>query len=277
MQCVNPGCRKLIARHSSFCAYCGATTTRPRYGRWLAAAALVVLLAGGWVSWGQRYLSAQSQTSQSPRPQIVAGRSEEDERPVVQNTSAPLEAGTYTAPAAAATSTTAGRAGVEETAAESPTMPADTNLTSLATASASSVLAPEQTACCGLVFFSPDNVLDRDLDTSWVEGVPGPGIGQQLVIQFARPVTIGRIGLDVGYDRDAAIFFANHRVRRVRLTFSDGSTQHINFRDRRGMQFATLAAVTTSTVALTIEDIYPGSKYDDTPIAEVEVWGYEAP
>jgi hypothetical protein len=160
-----------------------------------------------------------------------------------------------------------------------PTLPAKEviNLTSLAAASASSVLAPEKTERFGVVRFDPGNILDHDPVTSWVEGVAGPGIGEQLVLGFSRPISVMRIGLDVGLDRDETIFYANNRVRSVRLIFSDGSTQSVEFRDQRGIQYVSIADVTTSSIAIVIADVYPGSKYDDTPIAEVEVWGYMGP
>jgi hypothetical protein len=108
-----------------------------------------------------------------------------------------------------------------------------------------------------------------------VEGVAGPGIGEQLKLVFPQPISVTRLGVDVGFDRDEPIFYANNRVRRARLLFSDGSTQSVEFLDRRGIQYVASAGVTTTFITIVIDDVYPGSKYDDTPIAEVEVWGYE--
>lgn len=163
---------------------------------------------------------------------------------------------------ATSASVVAGPTGVEE------------NLTLLATASASSVLAPEQTEQFGLVRFDPGNALDQDLTTSWVEGVEGAGLGEQLVLAFPRPISITRLGIDVGFDRDEPIFYANNRVRIARLGFSDGSAQTFEFLDQRGIQYIPIAAVTTTSIELVIVKVYPGLKFEDTPIAEVEVWGY---
>ena len=149
-----------------------------------------------------------------------------------------------------------------------------TDLTGLATASASSVLAPEQTVGFGLVHFDPGNALDRDPATSWVEGVAGPGIGEQLKLGFPRMISLTRLGIDIGFDRDEPIFYANNRLRRVRLIFSDGSTQSADFVDQRGIQYISIPNISTTSVVIDIEDVYHGSKYDDTAIAEVEVWGY---
>jgi hypothetical protein len=48
--------------------------------------------------------------------------------------------------------------------------------------------------------------------------------------------------------------------------------------DTRGIQTIPLvrapaAAIQTSSVKVTIAEVYPGSKYNDTCIGEIEVWG----
>ena len=128
----------------------------------------------------------------------------------------------------------------------------------------------------GLVRYDPGNALDRNPATAWVEGAIGPGVGEQLVLTFPRPVTLVRLGFDIGFDRDDRIFAANNRVRSAKLLFSDGSVQRVEFLDQRGMQYPSFAGVTTSKLTVVIDAVYPGTKYDDTCIAEVQIWGYEA-
>jgi hypothetical protein len=91
------------------------------------------------------------------------------------------------------------------------------------------------------------------------------------------PVSITRLGFDIGFDRDERIFAANNRVRRVKLIYSDGSVQFTEFFDRRGIQYVDVPGVITSKIEIMIDEVYPGDKYDDTCIAEVEIWGYAAP
>ena len=148
------------------------------------------------------------------------------------------------------------------------------DLTGIAIASASSVLPSEETANFGLVRFDPGNALDRDPATSWVEGVVGSGIGQQLRLVFPEMIFLTRLGIDIGFDRDESIFYANNRVRRIHLIFSDGSAQSADFLDQRGIQYTPILNISTNSVTIVIDDVYRGSQYDDTPIAEVEVWGY---
>ncbi len=162
------------------------------------------------------------------------------------------------------------------TAAPTP-IAEERNLTSLARANASSILPEEDISGLGLVRYDPVKAIDGDPATSWVEGVTGAGIGEQLTLTFPRPIVITRFGIRVGFDRDDNIFYKNHRVHRARLLFSGGVSQDVQFQDRRGIQYLSIASVATTSIVIVIEDVYPGSTYDDTPIAEVEVWGYETP
>lgn len=145
------------------------------------------------------------------------------------------------------------------------------NLTAEAVPSASSVLLEETSQ--GTMRYDPMFAVDAHLETAWVEGVPGPGEGQWLDLSFGEPLTITHIGIDVGYDMDDTIFYANNRVQSVTLLFSDGTMQQATFADTRGMQYVAIAPVRTTSVTVMIESVYAGSTYDDTPIAEIEVWG----
>jgi len=93
------------------------------------------------------------------------------------------------------------------------------------------------------------------------------------------------IGVSVGYDRDPddtlrspEVFAANNRLKRATLFFSNGEQIELNFADTRGIQRIPLArapgpGIETTFIKLVIEEVYAGSRYDDTCIAEIEVWG----
>lgn len=157
-----------------------------------------------------------------------------------------------------------------------PTATPGSHRLSIMNGTASSKLAPEQTIN-GVVTYEPDKAFDDNLASAWVEGVTGPGIGESLTLRFEQPVTITRLGLDIGFDRDEAIFFQNHRVRRARVSFSNGDEQTLEFDDQRGVQFTPMNHGPVAWITITIVEVYPGSLYDDTPIAEVSAWGYETP
>jgi O-phosphoseryl-tRNA(Cys) synthetase len=147
------------------------------------------------------------------------------------------------------------------------------NLTPFATTSASSHLPTDHGGQ-----YQSWIAMDGSLGTAWVEGVVGPGVGEWIQLSFPGTVEIHYINLDVGYDRDADIFYANNRIKRVTFIFSNGEQIEMPLSDIRGMQMIVLArapgpSIETTFVKIVIEEVYPGSRYDDTCLSEVEVWG----
>jgi hypothetical protein len=119
--------------------------------------------------------------------------------------------------------------------------------------------------------------MDGALETSWVEGAAGPGVGEWIQFDFPGTVEVSHINMDVGYDRDDDIFYANNRIKRVILSFSTGEQIEMELADARGMQTIVLARapipLQTTFVRISIAAVYAGSRHDDTCLAEVEVWG----
>ena len=126
--------------------------------------------------------------------------------------------------------------------------------------------------------YSPYAAIDGQVDTAWAEGVEGPGVGEWIRLDFPESVAVHAIHVDVGFDKDADLFAKNNRVREATLRFSDGQAVTVTFDDVRGMQPVSVidlfgGRVETTSVELVIEDVTPGSAYDDTCIAEIEVYG----
>jgi len=147
------------------------------------------------------------------------------------------------------------------------------NLTPFATSSSSSHLPTDHGGQ-----YQSWMAMDGALETSWVEGVAGPGVGEWIQLSFPGTIEIYYINLDVGYDRDADIFYANNRIKRVTFVFSSGEQIEMDLSDARGMQMIPLArapgpSIETTFVRIVIDEVYPGSRHDDTCLAEVEVWG----
>ena len=119
---------------------------------------------------------------------------------------------------------------------------------------------------------------DGALETAWVEGVAGPGIGEWFELSFPSTIEVHSIRFDVGYDKDADIFAKNNRIKKVTLVFSSGEAIPVSFADKRGMQTMPLVRapgpnIETSSIRIVIDEVYPGSAYDDTCLAEIEVLG----
>jgi hypothetical protein len=140
--------------------------------------------------------------------------------------------------------------------------------------SASSTRNPEQTSSYGLVQYDAFYAMDGKSSTAWVEGAAGHGIGESLTFKLSRPMTITRIGVTGGFELDATTYAANNRVEQLTLVFADGSEQSVTLGDERGMQYHDITPIRTDKVSLVIASVYAGTSFDDTPIAEVELWGY---
>jgi len=147
------------------------------------------------------------------------------------------------------------------------------NLTPLATVSASSHLRTDRWGQ-----YQPWMAIDGALGTAWVEGVAGSGVGEWIMLTFPGMIEVHSISMDVGYDKNADLFAKNNRIKRVTLIFSSGEQIELGFADRRGMETIPLVRapgpnIETTYVKVVIEEVFPGWKYDDTCVAEIEVWG----
>lgn len=118
--------------------------------------------------------------------------------------------------------------------------------------------------------YAPANALDNSLLTAWIEGVPGPGIGEWIRCEFDREVKLNRVVMTPGYFKTAALWRQNNRLAAATIYFSDESSRRFTFPDRMQMQTLDVGGIRTRFVRIVIEDFYPGSvDSEDTPISEI--------
>jgi len=148
-------------------------------------------------------------------------------------------------------------------------------------ASASASAPPGVNACNQRISYDPALVHDGQLDTAW--RVPGDGKGQFLRLDLAAPTLITELSLVPGYAKvdpcdGVNRFTQNRRVRKVRLSFSDGSSVEGSFTDAPTLQPVHFAPVRTSWVQISILETYPqpagSAGRDFTPISEVVLGGW---
>ena len=149
------------------------------------------------------------------------------------------------------------------------------NLSPFAEATASSFLPSDRWGT-----YRPFSVLDGALSTCWSENARGPGPGEWIMLVFPDSINVERIAIAVGYDRDEhdklhdpEVFYDNNRLKKATVGFSNGEEVRLEFSDARGLQMRDVAPVTTTFVRIVIDEVYPGEKYDDTCLAEIQVWG----
>jgi hypothetical protein len=169
-------------------------------------------------------------------------------------------------------------------------------LSSITKIQASSVL---KTDAINRFNYEPKNLFDNDLNTAWVEGVTGSGVGEWVEIQCANSVYVEAIGIINGYTKNEAIYNANNRIRKIRLdvefrdtwqgdTDQNGrKTVDIDLAEKqfnelnRNVQAPFISWLAdyamgraVSKIRLTVLEVTGGTKYDDTCISELYLLGY---
>ena len=123
--------------------------------------------------------------------------------------------------------------------------------------------------------YGPENLFDDDTDTAWVEGVPGQGIGQWIVVAFDRLRLVKSIEVTNGYAKDHLVFQKNSRVKDIKVEFSGrDEPQYFKLKDSETPQPVPLpddAPLKVYWVKFTIESVYPGTKWEDTAISELRI------
>jgi hypothetical protein len=141
--------------------------------------------------------------------------------------------------------------------------------------------------------YAPDKAFDDDLSTSWVEGVEGDGIGQKLA--FIIEEDTKWISIVPGYGVEK-YHKTNNRLKKATLTlykyvvhvaqidsktyYEKLTSEELDFEDALTYQKLPLAipslpddprGATKIYGVLEIGEVYPGTKWDDTCIAEIRL------
>lgn len=119
--------------------------------------------------------------------------------------------------------------------------------------------------------YSPSQVKDQDFSTAWIEAERDAGINEYVMVNYGEEKEIDRLGIVPGYGRDEEIYFENNRVKKLTLEFSDGSTVEKELEDKYAMHMLEFDRRKTSSVKVIINEVYSGSKYNDTAISEIDV------
>ena len=145
-------------------------------------------------------------------------------------------------------------------ASEEPGLPTDISL------SASSTLQEQG------YDHSPKCAMDGSSSTAWVEGASGDGTGEWLRLDFGKDCALTGLEIWSGYQKSETLFGKNSRPARIRITFSDGSSQEFDLTDTMSMQTISFGGKrVTSSLTITIVSVYPGTGYSDVCISELRL------
>ncbi|MDF1849634.1 MAG: hypothetical protein P1U85_02290 [Verrucomicrobiales bacterium] len=135
--------------------------------------------------------------------------------------------------------------------------------------------------------FSPDYLLDAKKETVWVEGVNGHGIGERITFSFdmtdRKPqdtdLGINSVSIINGYPETDELWQANSRVKRLHVYYDNVLVESIELADIPTYQQFDLPRYVFTTgeiheVSFEIAEVYPGSRFEDTVLADVLFNGF---
>ena len=116
--------------------------------------------------------------------------------------------------------------------------------------------------------YSLKNLRDRRLETPWVEGVPGDGIGEGFTLTFnggsVDPTLLlmnGYISFDKPY-----LYEQNNRIKKIKVKgLTSGKEKILDVIDTPHPQTVDISFITEmEDIRVEIAEVYKGTKYDDT-------------
>ena len=135
-----------------------------------------------------------------------------------------------------------------------------------------SALEGQHDASGQLNAYGPQNLFDGNPATAWCEGVPGPGNGQEIVVEFTQPRVVRQIVIINGYAKSDATFAKNNSIHTLTAIWPDGSTSALDLADSMTPQtISTGHAEPVQRLRLRIESVNGGSKWPDSCISELQV------
>ena len=134
--------------------------------------------------------------------------------------------------------------------------------------------------------YLPKNAHDFSHESVWAEGAQGQGIGEWLEYEFAGACPrITDVKILPGHVKTQAAWEANSRPKYLKIYYLGKPICILELQDVRGMQCFDLekfgpfgyhdADKPTWRLRFEIVEVYPGKKYTDTVIAELEFDGID--
>ncbi len=128
--------------------------------------------------------------------------------------------------------------------------------------------------------YDADKVHDFSLKTAWVEGKPGLGIGEEITFEFQMTEALKVTTLEIynGYCKSESIWKANGRVKSFALYINNQYTGKLNLQDTYYCQRFEIGSFGCKegekmTITLKIIEAYPGTRYSDVAISEINFDG----
>ena len=125
----------------------------------------------------------------------------------------------------------------------------------------------------------PENLYDGDLRTNWTEDAPGTGVDEYIAFEFVRSYAFKELQIYTGSHYNESAFKQNCRPKEIQIIFEEDNNRYvsttISLDDTYEMQTITFDEYYyADTIAIRIKDVYQGTQYEDTVIAEINFLAY---
>lgn len=121
--------------------------------------------------------------------------------------------------------------------------------------------------------YTASNLHDSDVRTAWVEGKDDHGIGESITLK-STGASIDQIQIWNGYQKSAALYTQNSRPQVLKVYVNDTPKYLLALEDTRAVQYFKVAEIASpATLRFEIVTVYPGTKWQDTAISEINFDG----
>ena len=140
----------------------------------------------------------------------------------------------------------------------------------VASAEASSVIQQDNGAVN-----TPMMMFDEIIETNWQEGGDGPGLGEWVDAKFSQESGIKYLTFKLGNWKTSRYYYGNNKPSKMTITVGEFS-QQIEFPDEWTefcLEFS--RPCQADGIYMTIDEVYPGTDWDDTCITDMRVFAEE--
>lgn len=135
----------------------------------------------------------------------------------------------------------------------------------------SSIVASSELVDTGGNVYGAVKMIDNDPSTSWQESESGGGEGSTVDITFAEVSQLSGIAFQLGSHRNEGNYAKNNRPKVLTISIN-GEVCDYSFEDTFCWHTIVFEKpIETDSIHIEIKEIYPGTKWNDTCIAELKV------
>ena len=116
-------------------------------------------------------------------------------------------------------------------------------------------------------------VLDQKDETSWQENVSGSGIGETLDFSFSGEQKVKYMSFKLGNWRDDRYYKGNNIPETLKIRMGELEFPVTFPKEQKEYWVELSEAYPTYDVQIEIVSVYAGTSWDDTPIAEIGMYG----